>query len=256
MTAVSIFSIPGVPDITSGDDLARILGDAIHSHAGGIAQNDILVVAQKVVSKAEGLFVDLDEVAPSAEAKELADQLGKDARYVEVVLRQSSRVVKHFWHPSQKEGTLICEHVSGHISANAGVDRSNVGGENRVLLLPRDPDACARRLHQSLQARFACAFGLVISDTFGRPWRLGQVNVAIGAAGLPALRTEIGNLDAHGRELSVTEPAFGDEIAAASGLVIGKASRTPLVMIRGLHWHEKPGCAGDLLRNQSEDMFK
>ncbi len=257
MTAVSVAAVPGLPEINPDSDLPQIIGDALESANTPPQDFDVLVVAQKVVSKAEGLLVDLNSVEPSDEAKKLAKKLSKDARKVEVVLRESSRVVKTFKHPHSDEGTMICEHVSGHISANAGVDQSNIGDEDAALLLPRDPDVSARTLHMALTERFACNLGVVISDTFGRPWRMGQVNVAIGVAGLPALKNEIGSLDAHGREMAVTVPAFGDEIAAASGLVVNKASQTPLVLVRGLNWNlEEEGQASDLVRNKSEDMFR
>ncbi len=257
MTAVSVTAVPGLPEITPDSDLPRIIGDALVAANTPPQDFDVLVVAQKVVSKAEGLLVDLNSVEPSEEAQNLARELSKDARKIEVVLRESNRVVRTFKHPHSNEGTMICEHVSGHISANAGVDQSNIGGEDVALLLPRDPDSSARTLHMALTERFGCKFGLVISDTFGRPWRMGQVNVAIGAAGLPALKNEIGSLDAHGREMAVTVPAFGDEIAAASGLVVNKSSQTPLVLIRGLNWKvEEEGQASDLVRTKSEDMFR
>lgn len=257
MKQASIHAIEGIPEVRAGDDLAAILGDALDAALGGLQDFDVLIVAQKVVSKAEGLLVELATVEPSPEAFELAGKLNKDARKVELVLRESRRIVKAFRHPHQHEGVLIAEHVSGHISANAGIDQSNIGGDDMALLLPRDPDASARRLHKTLSERFQCQIGLVISDTFGRPWRMGQVNVAIGAAGLPALKSDIGGRDSHGRELMVTTPAFADEIAAASGLVIGKASQTPLVLMRGLAWNpEENGRAGDLVRMKSEDMFR
>ena len=256
MTELTISAIPGIRDITPGDDLAGILADAISLHIGGLKDSDVLVVAQKIVSKADGLLVRLDDVEPSTEARELSARLSKDPRYVEVVLRESRRVVRSFRHPAQTEGTIICEHVSGHIAANAGVDRSNLGESDMVLTLPRDPDASASAVHARIRQRFPCRFGLVITDTFGRPWRNGQLNVAIGVAGMPAMKSDIGSLDGHGRELTVTAPAFADEIAAASGLVIGKASRTPLVLIRGLSWDGDAGRASNLIRADSEDMFR
>lgn len=257
MRNVCFSAIPGIPEIRSGDDLAAILIRALDAAVGGLQDFDVLILAQKVVSKAEGLLVDLSTITPSDAARDLAKQLNKDARKIEIVLRESRRVVKAFRHPHQHEGVLIAEHVSGHISANAGVDQSNVGGEDFALLLPRDPDESARKLQESLSQRYERRIGLVISDTFGRPWRMGQVNVALGAAGLPALKSDIGALDGHGRELMVTTPAFADEIAAASGLVIGKASHTPLVLARGLVWRpDENGQARDLVRMQSEDMFR
>lgn len=257
MTAVSLAAVPGIPEIRPGDDLATSLGDALVACGQAPQDFDVLVVAQKVVSKAEGLIVDFNAIEPSDRAIELAEELNKDPRKVEVVLRESRRVVRTFKHGHADEGTMICEHVSGHISANAGVDQSNIGAEEAALLLPRDPDASARKLQEALSQRFGCKLGVVISDTFGRPWRMGQVNVAIGAAGLPAIKSEIGTQDAHGREMAVTTPAFADELAAASGLAISKASQTPLVLIRGVSWkREEEGQAADLVRTKSEDMFR
>jgi len=168
MTELTLSAVPGIPEIEPGDDLAGILADAISRHLGGLKDGDVLVVAQKVVSKAGGLFVHLDDVEPSPAARDLAAKLNKDARYVEAVLRESRRVIRAFKHPAQAEGTLICEHVSGHISANAGVDRSNLREPDKVLTLPRDPDASVSALHAEMRRRFPCRFGLVITDTFGR----------------------------------------------------------------------------------------
>ena len=151
---------------------------------------------------------------------------------------------------------MICEHNLGFISANAAVDESNIGGNNIVITLPNDPDKSSNNLQTTLQERFKVRLGVVMTDTFGRPWRLGQVNVAIGLAGVPATKKEQGNMDAWGKELSVTEPAFADEISAASGLVIKKASKTPLVLFRGLEWGENNSQGSDLLRKQEEDMFR
>lgn len=255
-TAVNINAVAGVPDIEPGDDLAVILGDCLVAQ-GGLVEGDIVVLAHKIVSKAEGNVIDLGEVEPSEEALKLASELGKDPAKVEVVLSQSSRVVRAFRRPDQDEGTLICEHRLGFISANAAVDQSNVAGENHVITLPDDPDASAQRIGQALEARFGVAIGLVITDTFGRPWRLGQVNVAIGLYRVPALASEIGQVDGWGRPLSVTEPALADEISAASGLVMAKAARTPMILMRGLDWHaDAQASARDILRESEKDMFK
>lgn len=254
--SAEITAIPGIPDIAPGDDLAKALGDCLEAE-GGLADGDILAVAHKVVSKAEGNVIDLAHVAPSEEAARLAGELGKNPAKVEVVLGQSARVVRAFKHPKANEGTLICEHKLGFISANAAVDESNAEGENTVITLPDDPDASARRLGHALEDRFGVEIGVVITDTFGRPWRLGQVNVAIGLYRVPAKTSDIGGTDAWGRPLSVTEPAFSDEIAAASGLVITKAGKTPLVRFRGVRWPmQETTSARDILRAQGEDMFR
>jgi coenzyme F420-0:L-glutamate ligase/coenzyme F420-1:gamma-L-glutamate ligase len=253
---VQISPLPGIPDIRPGDDLAQILGDALET-GGGVEEGDILCIAHKVVSKAEGNVIDLTQVDPSEEALRIAGELNKSPAKVEVVLSESSRVVRAFKRPEQNEGTMICEHRLGFISANAAVDESNTEGDNTVITLPADPDASARRLGRALEDRFGVTLGIVITDTFGRPWRLGQVNVAIGLYHVPAKTSDIGGEDAWGRPLSVTEPALSDELAAASGLVIAKAAKTPVVRFRGVRWTPSDGTsARDILRASKEDMFR
>lgn len=255
-SSVDIRAIPGIPDIRAGDDLGELLGDALET-AGGLWDGDILCLAHKVVSKAEGNVVDLDDIEPSQEAHELAATLNKNPAKVEVVLNQSARVVRAFKRPEQNEGTIICEHRLGFISANAAVDESNTDMGNTVITLPDDPDASARRIGRVLENRFGVSIGIVITDTFGRPWRLGQVNVAIGLYRVPAKTSDIGGVDAWGRPLSVTEPAISDELAAASGLVVGKAAKTPLVRFRGIAWSEDENTsARHILRASKEDMFR
>ncbi|MEM6941240.1 MAG: coenzyme F420-0:L-glutamate ligase [Pseudomonadota bacterium] len=252
---VTLKAIPGVPDIAPGDNLAQILGDCLEA-SGGVMPGDILCVAHKIVSKAEGNVIDLSSVAPSPEAQDYARDLGKDPAKVEIVLRQSTRVVRAFKRPDQNEGTMICEHRLGFISANAAVDESN-SDAGTVITLPDDPDASAARLGRALEARFGVPLGVVITDTFGRPWRLGQVNVAIGLYRVPAKTSDVGKADAWGRALSVTEPALSDEVAAASGLVITKAGKTPLVLCRGVAWQgHETSSARDILRAPKEDMFR
>ncbi|MEM6609436.1 MAG: coenzyme F420-0:L-glutamate ligase [Pseudomonadota bacterium] len=254
--SVEVTAIPGVPDIRPGDDLANILGDCLQE-ACGVRDGDILCLAHKIVSKAEGNVVDLTTIAPSKQAINLAADLNKDPAKVEVILGQSDRVVKSWRRPGQAEGTLICQHRLGFTSANAGVDQSNAEGDNTVITLPDDPDASAAALGRALEARFAVRLGLVITDTFGRPWRLGLVNVAIGLYQVPAKVSEIGQLDAWGRPLSVTEPALSDELAAASGLVVTKSGKTPLVLFRGVNWTPDAGArAHHIVRAKQEDMFQ
>ncbi|MEM9032727.1 MAG: coenzyme F420-0:L-glutamate ligase [Pseudomonadota bacterium] len=255
MRPVEICAIPGLPDIAPGDDLAAIIGDAL-DRFGGLENGDVLGIAHKAVSKAEGCVISLSDVRPSARATQLGAELNKDPRKVEVVLSQSQRVVRAFKRPAQKEGTLICEHRLGFISANAAVDESN-SESGTVITLPENPDASAAGLGAALEARFGCGLGVVITDTFGRPWRLGQVNVAIGLYRVRAKTSEVGKLDAWGRPLAVTEPALCDEIAAASGLVVRKAAKTPLVRVRGLAWTPDPASsARHILRPIEEDMFR
>lgn len=255
-SGVQLDALPGVPDIHPGDDLAQALTQSLRAH-GGLANGDILCIAHKIVSKAEGCVHTLAEITPSPRAQELARELNKNPHKVEVILSQSARVVRAFKRPEQNEGTLICEHRLGYISANAAVDESNADLPGTVITLPADPDVSARALGRALEAAFGVEIGIVITDTFGRPWRLGQVNVAIGLYRVPAKTSEIGRTDAWGRPLSVTEPALADELAAASGLVVRKAAKTPVVRVRGLAWGaDTDSSAQDLLRSQKEDMFR
>lgn len=253
---VTLTAIPDLPDVRAGDDLGRLIGDGLAQGGLGLEDGDILCVAQKVFSKAEGCIVALAGVTPSQTALDYANRLNKDARKVEVILSQSARVVRAFRHPGQSVGVMICQHRLGFISANAGVDESNMAEPDAVMTLPADPDASAVRLRDTLSARFGARIGVVMTDTFGRPWRLGQVNVAIGLAHVPATIRAQGQADAWGRTLAVTEPAFADELAAASGLVMGKAAKTPAILVRGLDWASTDTRAGDLIRNRDEDMFK
>lgn len=254
---VTITAITGVPDIRPGDNLARIIGDCLDFMGMSLCAGDVLCIAHKIFSKAEGKIVDLDQIVPSDRARDLAEQLNKDPAKVEVVLGESRQVLRAFRHAGQNEGTMICQHKRGYIAANAGVDASNAEETRTVITLPDDPDASLRELCSDLASRFGAQIGAVMTDTFGRPWRLGQVNVAIGLSHIPATRREQGSDDAWGRPLMVTEPAFADEIAAASGLVTQKAAKTPAVLFRGLDWLPNPNSSAQhLLRNEKEDMFR
>lgn len=253
---LSMLALAGIGDIRPGDDLADILVKAIQGNDVQLKDGDILVIAHKVVSKAEGQVVSLETIKPGEEARQLATQLNKDPRKVEVILRESRRVVRSFKHPQQAEGVLIAEHRLGFICANAAVDESNVGEENTVILLPRDPDNSARRLCAALEETFAVRLGVVITDTFGRPWRMGLVNVAIGLANVPAQVSLVGDQDAFGRELAVTIPALADEIAAASGLLMSKNGKTPAILFQGVDWEPAHSSATDLIRPQKEDLFR
>lgn len=257
MSALTLTSVDGIPDIRPGDDLAAIVGGCLEAMAMPLRTGDILCMAHKVFSKAEGKIVELGRVTPSARARDYAAKLNKDPAKVEVVLRESRAVLRAFRHEGQHEGTMICQHKRGYIAANAGVDASNAERTGTVITLPDDPDASLRTFCAALAARFGARIGAVMTDTFGRPWRLGQVNVAIGLFAVPATRREQGRDDAWGRPLLVTEPAFADEIAAASGLVVAKAAKTPAVLFRGLDWAPNPASSGqDLLRQEKEDMFR
>ena len=246
--------VPGIPLLQPGDDLGAIIIDAIGKAGLAPRHDDVLVVAQKVVSKAQGRYVDLAMVTPSARAKEVAVEVDKDPRLVEVILGESSRVVR------SSPNVLIVEHRMGFIVANAGVDRSNVppsAGAEPVLLLPEDPDAAAEALRAQLERHFGVRLGVVINDSFGRPWRRGTVAVALGAAGIPALNDLRGQPDLYGVPLMVTETALADELAAAASLLMGQADEGhPVVLVSGLPTTEVPIPARALIRPASEDLFR
>lgn len=252
---LEIRAVPGLPMVQPGDDLAGLIrAGLVRAGLLPLMPFDVLVVAQKVVSKAEGRIVEVPSVTPSAEAEALAPQVAKDPRLVEVILRESARVVR------ARPNLLVVEHRRGWIMANAGIDHSNVGPEDgveRVLLLPEDPDASAARLHEALAPPGGAAFGVVINDSFGRAWRRGTCGVAIGAAGLPGLLDLRGQPDLFGRTLQVSVSGFADEIAAAASLVQGQAAEgQPVVLLRGLRWTAPEGDARELVRPAAEDLFR
>jgi len=254
LTGLTLHPLSGLPLIKPGDDLPALFVAAMAGNSLAPAGHDVLVVAQKIVSKAEGRFVDLATVRPSAQAVALAQEVEKDPRLVEVILSESRRVVR------RRKGVLIVEHRLGFVMANAGVDRSNVappGESERVLLLPRDPDASAAALRARLVAHFGVEMAVVINDSFGRPWRRGTVGVALGAAGLPALLDLRGKPDLHGRPLEVTVAGFADEIASAASLVMGQAGEAiPAVVVRGLAWNAPAAPASEIVRAAEEDLFR
>jgi coenzyme F420-0:L-glutamate ligase/coenzyme F420-1:gamma-L-glutamate ligase len=241
---VELIAVEGMPEVRPGDDLAPMIAE----HAA-LQDGDIIVVAQKVVSKAEGRLVELDSVTATEEAKRIAPRLiaAPDPRMVQVVLDESVRVLR-------SDRVLITESRHGFVSANAGVDHSNVGA-GTLALLPDDPDASAQRIRHGLLERTGAQVGVIVSDTFGRPWRLGIVNVALGVAGLPALIDLRGTLDDEGQALHATVLAVADEIAAGAGLVMGKTGRTPAVIVRGLTL-EGSGSGRELIRPADEDLFR
>jgi coenzyme F420-0:L-glutamate ligase/coenzyme F420-1:gamma-L-glutamate ligase len=251
-TSLTLRALPGLPLVKPGDDLGALLATGISAAKLQLADSDVLVIAQKVVSKAEGRYVDVRTVTPSAQAKGLAALVDKDPRLVEVILSESRRVVRH------RVNVLIVEHRLGFVMANAGVDHSNVGTEEEtVLLLPRDPDASAARIRADLTTRLGASPAVIIADSFGRPWRRGIVGVAIGAAGLPTLVDQRGRPDLFGRKLRVTETAFADEIAAAASLLMGQADEgLPAVVVSGLGWSLAPTTAATLVRTPDEDLFR
>jgi len=249
--AVSCFAVPGVPAVQPGDDLAALLGAALRSADVAVQPRDVIAVCQKVVSKAEGRIVDLATVTPSEFARTIAAGTDKDPRVVEVILRESTRIVK------MAGGHLICETGPGWICANAGIDESNAVRPDSVTLLPRDADASAERLRAALGAALGVdPIGVVVTDTFGRPWRDGLVDVALGVAGIGALLDYRGATDMGGRELHHTMLALGDEIAAAAGLLMDKGAGIAAVVVRGAPWNRTQGRGRDLIRPPALDLFR
>ena len=241
---LQVIPVEGLPEVQAGDDLARLISERCELRDG-----DILVVAQKVVSKSEGRLRDLKAVEPGAQALELAAKMDGDPRLVQVVLDESVRIVR-------SDRVLIVETKYGFVCANAGVDHSNVPGDDNVTLLPVDPDASARALRKRLRELVRHDLGVVIADTFGRPWRVGIENVALGIAGLPAFVDYRGQPDDWGKELRATVVAVADELAAAAELVMGKTARVPAAVIRGYHPEAPVGRGRDLIRPAEFDLFR
>ena len=245
-----MIGVRGVGEVRPGDDPAALLLQAFEAQGERFEDGDVVVVTQKIVSKAEGRLVDLDTVEPSATARELAEVSKRDPRQVEVALRETARVVR------MERGVLISETDHGFICANAGVDGSNLAEPNVVSLLPVDPDASADRIRRRIRERVGVGVAVVISDTFGRPWRNGQTNVAIGVAGLRPIRDYRGERDQAGLVLQVTEIAVADELASAAELAMGKLDRVPAAVIRGYPYERGEGRATELVRDPALDMFR
>jgi coenzyme F420-0:L-glutamate ligase/coenzyme F420-1:gamma-L-glutamate ligase len=244
-----IWAVPGLPEICAGDRLAALLCGKLAEHDLPIADGDVLVVAQKIVSKAEGRMVELTHVAPSAYARSVAEEFDKDPRQVEVVLRESRRIVR------MDAGVIVVETHHGLVCANAGVDASNVP-EGWVSLLPENPDASAARLREEIAEANGKQVAVIISDTFGRPWREGLTNVAIGVAGFSPLLDYRGEKDPQGRLLTATVIATADELAASAELVMGKTARRPAAIIRNFLWEAREGHATELIRSRKTDLFR
>jgi coenzyme F420-0:L-glutamate ligase/coenzyme F420-1:gamma-L-glutamate ligase len=255
---LTLAALADFPEVQAGDDLAALLMTRLSADGCALRDADVLVFAQKVVSKAEGRHVKLADVVPSARAHALAQLVGKDPRLVELILSESRRIVR------AAKDVLIVEHRLGWIMANAGIDQSNVGpaglaqpGEEFALLLPQDPHASAARLRAQIGARSGCAIGVIVNDSFGRAWRVGTVGVAIGVAGWPATLDLRGRADRFGRALRVTVVGHADEIAAAASLLMGQADEgRPVVLVRGLRPQAAPSDARALLRPAAEDLFR
>jgi coenzyme F420-0:L-glutamate ligase/coenzyme F420-1:gamma-L-glutamate ligase len=249
---IELAALPGLPEVRPGDDLGALLAAALGRLPGGLRDDDVLAVAHKVVSKAEGRVVALADVEPSERALALAAAHGKEPRHMQVVLDETAELVR------AERGRIICRTRHGFVCANAGVDASNAGGEGRLVLLPVDPDASARALRAALRERLGVAPGVVVTDSFGRAWRHGQCEIAVGAAGIVPLEDHRGRRDGDGRELRATVIAVADEAAAAADLARAKTSREPAVRVRGLGHHvgvdDGPGAAA-LVRGRDEDLF-
>jgi coenzyme F420-0:L-glutamate ligase/coenzyme F420-1:gamma-L-glutamate ligase len=253
-TNVKLSAVPGIPLIEPGDDLADVFAGCLQRADIVPRDQDVLVIAQKIVSKAEGRYVDLNDITPSPRAIRLAATVGKDPRLIELTLAESREVMRY------RQGVLIVEHRLGFVMANAGIDQSNIehpAGRDFALLLPEDPDASCARLKARLDRAFNADLGIVINDSFGRPWRNGVVGVALGSAGLPALLDMVGSPDLYGRAMRITEIAFADEIAAAASMLMGQTDAgMPLIHLRGLRWDAPARNAAALLRPKQLDMFR
>jgi coenzyme F420-0:L-glutamate ligase/coenzyme F420-1:gamma-L-glutamate ligase len=244
-----VIGVEGLPEIGRGDDLARLIADASAAQGTPLVAGDLLVVSQKIVSKAEGRMVKLSEITPSPETIKVAEEIGRDPRLIEVILRESRRIVR------QDKGVLIVETQHGWICANAGVDQSNVDADT-ACLLPEDSDRSARGLRDGLRALAGHDLGIIIADTFGRPWREGLTNIAIGVAGLEPIKSYLGEKDPAGHVLQATIIALADELAGAAEPVMGKLDRVPVAIVRGLQWQRGDTGSRALLRDPARDLFR
>jgi coenzyme F420-0:L-glutamate ligase/coenzyme F420-1:gamma-L-glutamate ligase len=248
-TKIELIEIPSIPEVAAGDDVAALIATALGDGRIEVFDGDVFVVAQKIVSKAEGRIVNLDSIQPSPRAQEWAAAFDKDARVVEVVLRESKRIVR------MERGVLISETDHGFVCANAGVDTSNVAAGS-VTLLPKDPDASARKIRSSLEKALSVRLAVIVSDTFGRPWREGLVNVALGVSGMAPLIDYRGQKDSHGNALKVTVIAIADELASAAELVMKKSAGIPVVIVRGFSYETREGTGLELIRVAELDLFR
>jgi len=249
---LELIAVSGIPQVTTGDDLGNIIADSIAAANLKLIDGDVLVVAQKIVSKAEGRTVRLGDIKASDAAIQLAKITHKEPAIVQLILNESSAIVRH------RPGVIIAKHKQGWILANAGIDRSNVTErEDEVLLLPEQPDATANQLRDDLAARYASTIGVIIADSVGRPWRMGTTGMTLGSAGVEALANLRGQQDMFGRILEVSEHAVADSIASAAELLLGEANEaTPVVIVRGLNEGYSAQNSTVLLRPSEEDMFR
>ena len=250
---VQVIGVTGIPEIEAGDRLGKTIASAAEKQATPVQTGDVLVVTQKIVSKAESRTVDLRDIEPSVFARQLAKEAERDARLVELVLRESQSIVRM----DVSRGILITETRHGFVCANAGIDASNVPGDTKVCLLPEDPDHSAALIREDVLRETAGAdVAVVVSDTFGRAWREGHANIAIGVAGIRALRDYRGTPDDYGLVLKTTNMAIADELASAAELVTGKTARVPVAIVRGYSYSKGPDGAGTLLRDRANDLFR
>ncbi len=249
MKRLELIGVEGIGEVQAGESVGKLISNACSQLGIGLLQSDVLVIAHKIVSKAEGRMVTLNEVQPSEQAIELGRELDKEPALVETILRESRSIIR------TGGRALIVETHHGFICANAGVDQSNVGA-NKVALLPADPDASARRIRDEIRACTSSTPAVIISDSFGRPWRVGTVDVAIGIAGLKPIKDERGQKDRHGYELKAAVAALADEIAAAAELVMSKTGGIPAVIVRGCEIEKEEGSVQELLRPPAEDLFR
>ncbi|HUK29159.1 MAG TPA: coenzyme F420-0:L-glutamate ligase [Candidatus Acidoferrales bacterium] len=247
---IQIIGLRKLPLIKQGDDLAEYIVQASRDEGIQLQARDVVVIAQKVVSKAEGRVVKLNSITPSEMALDIAKTSGKDPRHVEAILRETAKIVR------RKDAHLIVETKQGFVCANAGVDRSNVEDENSLTLLPTDADRSAKEIREKIRKLTGVEVGVIISDTFGRAWRIGQVNVAVGVDGMPSVIDYRGQKDMFGYILNVTQMAVADELASAAELAMRKSDGIPVVLIRGFNYVPANGSAKDLVRPEAEDLFR
>jgi coenzyme F420-0:L-glutamate ligase / coenzyme F420-1:gamma-L-glutamate ligase len=250
LSSIRLIAIRGIPEIRPGDDIAVMISSAIGKLKYKLVDGDVLVVAQKIISKAEGRLVNLESIRPSELAREIALNQNRDPRLIEVILKESANIIR------MDSRVLITETKHGFVCANAGVDKSNVSGRDWVSLLPVDPDLSALLLKTRLAEFLNVNLTVIITDTFGRAWREGLTNIAIGVAGMKSLKDMRGQPDDHGKSLSATILAVADDLAAAAGLLMSKTARIPVVVVRGYYYDPGKGSAKELIRSREKDLFR
>jgi coenzyme F420-0:L-glutamate ligase/coenzyme F420-1:gamma-L-glutamate ligase len=250
MNELTMFGVEGLPEVKEGDDLTKLIIRSLDTQGKKLEHKDVVIITSKIVSKAEGCLVTVKDIQPSALAIELSKSSGKTANEIEMILRESSSPIKI------TDYVLIMETKHGFICANAGIDRSNIENQEMALLLPKDPDSTAEKIKQSLENHYNVELAVIISDTFGRPWRMGQTNVAIGVSGMLAIKDYRGQSDQFGYELKATEIAVADQIASTAELVMGKSDGIPVAVIRGYSYPDGNGTSKDLIRPREKDLFR